>query len=105
MDELLTALQTTGFDFALYAWDHAPTTDYGVVSLESADDLLADNKHVETGLNCFVDYFTRDATSTPKTTIESALAPYPFRLNSVQFEDHEDQTGYIHYEWRVHIYA
>lgn len=102
MDELLTALQITGFDFVLYAWDHAPTTDYGVVSLESADDLLADNKHVETGLNCFVDYFTRDATSTPKTTIEAALAPYPFRLNSVQFED---QTGYIHYEWRVHIYA
>lgn len=102
MDELMTTLAATQYDFALYAWDHAPTTDYGVVSLDSADDLLADNLHVEKGLNVFVDYFTRDATSTPKDTIETALAPYAYSLNSVQFED---DTGYIHYEWRVHIYA
>lgn len=104
MDELLNALiEATHYDFALYAWNHAPDSDYGVVSLDSGEDLVCDNKHVEKGLSGYVDYFTRDATSTPKDAIESVLNGFcAFRLNSVQFED---DTEYIHYEWVVKLYA
>ena len=45
-----------------------------------------------------MDYYTRDDSGTPKTTIETALdsVPVAWYLNSVQFES---DTGYIHYEW------
>ena len=45
-----------------------------------------------------VDYFTRDDSGTPKTTVETALdgAGIAWYLNSVQLEE---DTGYIHYEW------
>ena len=102
MDRLSTALATTGLDFALYAWDKAPQGDYGVISLDSADDFIADNKHYEIGLNCFVDYFTRDASSAPKDTIEAVLNNYAYDLRSVQFEN---DTGFIHYEWEVKLYG
>lgn len=100
MDSLLQALTDANLDFVLYAWDRAPQGDYGVISLYSADDLIANNHHVESGLTVYVDYFTRDASLTPKSTIESVLDDYAFRLNSVQYED---DTGYIHYEWIVRI--
>lgn len=102
MDNLITALATTGYSFARYAWDTAPSGDYGVVSVEGASDFVCGNKHVEKGLNCIVDYFTRDASSTPKDTIETALNAFPYSLRSTQFED---DTGYIHYEWAVGIYG
>lgn len=102
MDRLETALATTGYDFALYAWDKAPEGDYGVISLDSADDFISNNRHSEIALNVFVDYFTRDATLTPKETIESVLNNYAFNLRSVQFEY---DTGYIHYEWEVKLYG
>lgn len=102
MDDLITALNATGFTFAKYAWDRAPQGNYGVVSLQSADDFVCDNEHSESGLRVYVDYFTKDASLAPKTTIESVLNDYPFSLNSVQYES---DTGYIHYEWVVGIYG
>lgn len=102
MDNLITALNATGFVFVKYAWDRAPQGDYGVVSIEDAHDFICDNKHNETGLRVYVDYFTTDATTTPKDTIEAVLNNYPYSLNSVQYES---DTRYIHYEWVVGIYA
>lgn len=102
MDELINALDKTNLSFALYAWDKAPSGDYGVISLQSSDDLACDNEHGEKSTSYFVDYFTRDTSSAPKNTIETALAPFVFNLRSVQFEY---DTKYIHYEWVVGIYG
>lgn len=102
MDDLLSALEATGYSFALYAWDHAPSGDYGVISLTYASDLICGNSHVEKGSVCSVDYFTTDSSDTPKSTIEAVLDAYPYTLDSVQYED---DTGYIHYAWSVGIYG
>ena len=53
---------------------------------------------------CWVNYFTRDDTGAPRTTIETALngLQVPWYLNSVQYEN---DTGYIHYEWSVSLYG
>ena len=104
MSDLLTAFTTEGYQFALYAWDKAPTGDYGVISIEDGDDLMADGHHIERGTNLLVDYFTRDATDTIRTSLEAILEDEDtaWNLRSVQFES---DTGYIHYEWSVGIYG
>ena len=98
MDELINALDATGYQFAHFGWSKAPTGDYGVYAEDGANDLIAGNKHVEKVLQGTVDYFTRDDSGTPKATIEAALdsVPVAWYLNSIQFEN---DTGYIHYEW------
>ena len=98
MDELINALASTGYQFAHFGWSKAPAGDYGVYAEDGANDLIAGNKHVEKVLQGTVDYYTRDDSGTPKTTIETALdsVPVAWYLNSVQFES---DTGYIHYEW------
>ena len=95
MDEIL---KTTGYKFAQYGWSHAPKGDYGVWGDYGANDLNADDIHAEKAVTGYVDYFTRDASGTPKTTIESALdnGQIAWYLNSIQYEE---DTGYIHYEW------
>lgn len=102
MDDLVTALNATGFSFTKYAWDHAPSGDYGVISLQYSNDFISGNSHVEKGNVYAVDYFTRDPSSTPQSTIEAALDAFPYSLESVQYED---DTGYIHYAWSVGIYG
>lgn len=98
MDELMDALSRTGLQFALYAWDRAPKDDYGVISLSEGNDLIADGVHCERGTEGFVDFFTRDTTNYPRTLIESVLNGLcAFYLNSVQYEE---DTHYIHYEWK-----
>ena len=98
MDELINALDATGYQFAHFGWSKAPSGDYGVYAEDGANDLIAGNKHVEKVLQGTVDYFTRDDSGTPKATIEAALdsVPVAWYLNSIQFEN---DTGYIHYEW------
>ena len=95
MDEILNA---TGLKFAQYGWSHAPSGDYGVWADDGANDLNADDKHAEHITTGTVDYFTRDASGTPRATIESALdnGEIAWYLNSIQYEN---DTGYIHYEW------
>lgn len=102
MDELITALNATELSFAHYGWSHAPDGDYGIYAEEGANDLIAGNTHVETVIRLTVDYFTRDDTQTPKTTIEAALNSIfcAWYLNSVQYES---ESGYIHYEWVVEV--
>ena len=98
MDELKSALNGTGLLFTHFGWSKAPSGDYGVYAEDGANDLIANGKHSERVLQGTVDYFTRDDSGTPKTTVETALdgAGIAWYLNSVQLEE---DTGYIHYEW------
>lgn len=103
MDRLKQALNNTGYLFAHHAWDAKPQGDYGVYAEDEGDDLIADNRHIERGTRGYIDYFTRDDTSVPRTTIESALNEVcSFSLESIQFED---DTGYIHYGWVFYLYG
>ena len=97
MDEIITILTAQGFRCAHYAWSHAPAGDYVVWAEDGANDLGADDHHVEHVTQGTLDLFTRDDSGTPRTTIEAALdGRCAWYLNSIQFED---DSGYIHYEW------
>jgi hypothetical protein len=102
LETILTALETAKLSFAHHAWSHAPDGDYGVYAEDSGDDFMSDDIHAERGTNYWFHYFTRDDSSTPRTTIEAAFnaAKAPWYLNTVQYEN---DTGYIHYEWSVGI--
>lgn len=102
ISELATALVGTGYRFAHYAWSHAPAGDYGTYAEESGEDFEADGVHAEKALEVAVDYFTRDDTGTPQTTIEAVLdgLNVPWYLDTIQYED---TTGYIHYTWIVGV--
>ena len=90
-------LDSTGYKFAQYGWSKAPNGDYGVWADDAANDLYADDLHSEHIKQGTIDYFTRDNSDTPKTTIETAIdGKVAWYLNSIQFEE---DTGYIHYEW------
>lgn len=104
LEDLVTALTGTGYAFAHHAWSKAPDGDYGTYSENSGEDLTADGKHVERGTEVYINYFTRDDTSTPRTLIETALnnLDIPWYLNTIQYEN---DTGYIHYEWWCGVYG
>lgn len=98
LDDFANALTVTSYNFAHYAWSHAPAGDYGVYAEDSSNDLNADDGHAEKALEGTLDYFTRDDSGTPQATIEAVLEGLnvPWYLNTIQYED---DTGYIHYEW------
>lgn len=99
LDGLKTALASTNLSFTLFAWSHAPSGDYGVISLNNQTELSADaDAGSEKMLEGFVDYFARNDALTAKDSIETALRGLGiwWSLNSVQYEE---DTGYIHYEW------
>lgn len=104
LDELISALNGTGYSFAHHAWSKAPEGDFGTYSENSGEDLTADEKHVERGTEVYINYYTRDDTSTPRTTIETAINSLniPWYLNTIQYEN---DTGYIHYEWWCGVYG
>ena len=58
----------------------------------------ADNKMVLQGVQGTIDYFTKEEFDTNFDLIQSKLnsADIAWSLNSIQ---HEEETGYIHYEW------
>lgn len=95
------ALASTGLPFAHYAWASNAKerkTDHGVWAEDGANELYADDIHAEKAIQGTIDYFTRDDSGAPQTTIEAALnnGKIAWYLNSIQFED---DTGFIHYEW------
>lgn len=104
MSDLANALAGTNYHFAHFAWSKAPAGDYGTYGEDSGNDFECDGVHGERGTECWVHYFTRDDSATPRTTIETALNSLnvPWYLNTVQYEN---DTGYIHYEWSVSIYG
>lgn len=104
LDELINALAETGYQFAHHAWSKAPEGDYGTYEEDSGNDLMCDEHHGERGTECWLNFFTRDDSGTPRTTIEGVLNDLriPWYLNTVQYEN---ETGYIHYEWSFGIYG
>ena len=101
MSKIANALATTGFDFTHFAWSHAPSSDYGVWAEEYGTELKAGDIVVEQVMNGYVDYFTRDDSDAPRTTIQNAMtnAGIVWHLDTVQYEE---DTGYIHYTWEYH---
>jgi len=98
---LKNALAATGLPFAHYAWAndaYERRVDHGVYAEDGANDLYADGIHSEKVIQGTVDYYTRDDSGAPQTTIEAALntGEIAWYLNSIQFEE---DTGFIHYEW------
>ena len=98
---LKNALAATGLPFAHYAWAHDAyerRIDHGVYAEDGANDLEAGDIHAEKAIQGTIDYYTRDDSGAPQTTIETALnnGQIAWYLNSIQFED---DTGFIHYEW------
>lgn len=104
LEELINALNATGYQFAHHAWSKAPNGDYGTYSESSGNDFTADQKHVERGTEGYISYFTRDDSGTPRSTIEAVLNELniPWYLNTIQYEN---DTGYIHYEWGFGVYG
>ena len=107
MDRLKDALNEAGFPFVLYAWDtenRTPKKDHGVISLDEGADLDADDTHAERGTLGFCDYFTKSTSKNIRNGIEDVLNAEcdAWSLSSVQFEN---DTGFIHYEWRIGWYG
>ena len=72
---------------------------YFVWQEDGADDLAANNQHIEKAVTGTTDLFTRQEFDPWKDLFEAALAAAPgvaWALNSIQFEA---DTGYWHYEW------
>lgn len=104
-DNLLSALEYTGFPFAHYAWaDNAPerARDHGVYAEDGERALFANNRRAERVLEGTIDLFTRDDTGAAKRNVEEALDKYDvkFRLESIQYEQ---DSGFIHYEWVFNV--
>lgn len=78
--------------------------DQYIVWAESSegDSLEADNRKEEQSLEGYIDYFTKSDKDPNVEAIQRALksAEISFFLNSVQ---HEEETGYIHFEWRFEV--
>lgn len=97
--ELLQALNTTGIQFAAFAWAAPPQTEaWGVVSIDGGFGLAGDDTHAEDALEGTIDLFTRRLDASHFTTVKSCLQGLDFcyRLNSVQYEQ---DTRLLHYEW------
>lgn len=80
---------------------HAPqneTPPYIVWAEDSANDFLADDKHVEVIMEGTIDLYTLDEVDILMESIPKALdnIPCAWYLNSVQYEE---DTKLIHYEW------
>lgn len=62
----------------------------------------ADNQKQEQVLSGYIDYFTRSANDANIEMLQRLLksAEISFSLHSVQYEE---ETGYIHYEWKFEV--
>lgn len=100
VSQLKSALDSTLYPFAHYAWSHAPSGDYGVYGEDMAEELSSDNVSAETMTEVTVDLFTRNDDGSPRNSVENAIRTAGGRshLDSIQYED---DTGYIHYSWLV----
>lgn len=97
MDEILTELRKLG-EFALFGWSHAPSDNYGVVSVDGQNALRASNSLTEKVQEGTIDWFCRNPHSTVPEGVGDALDELgaSWYLNSVQYEN---DTGLLHWEW------
>lgn len=97
MDEILIELKKLG-SFAAWGWSHAPSGDYGVISMDGQTELKAGDRQGEKIPEGTIDWFTRNPSGTVPGGVEAALDELgaSWYLNSIQYEN---DTGLIHYEW------
>lgn len=102
LDGLLNVLNgLTDVEFVEEAWSHSPTQKYGVVTLDGQKALKTGKSMIsEKMLRGYVDVFEKKpkGMNTPNS-VEAALSflGIYYSLESVQFEE---DTGYVHWEWR-----
>ena len=90
----------TSIPWAYMAWSKSPDDLYGVVTLFDQSELGTDYDSVsEKMFEGYVDVFTRNDDGSEITRVENCLRDLGiwWTMESTQFED---DTGYIHYEWR-----
>ena len=65
-------------------------------------ELAADNRKIGQVLSGTIDFFTKTEQDPAREEIQRALGDVEisYSLNSVQYEE---ETGYIHYEWRWEV--
>lgn len=76
---------------------------YFVWQEDGAEDLNANNRHVESCMTGSTDLFTKKEFDSWKDALEQSFDSCPdiaWYLNSVQFES---ETGFWHYEWRWEV--
>lgn len=66
------------------------------------DSVEADNQKQEQSFGGYIDYFTHSERDENINRLQSLLksAEISFSLHSVQYEE---ETGYIHYEWKFEV--
>lgn len=98
-DKIKEALVSTGLE--VFHYFGRPKKERYIVWAEDGegDSLRTDNGRTEKVLTGTADLFTKTEGDAAVRKIEEALelAGISFYLNSVQYED---ETGYIHFEWR-----
>lgn len=97
MDEILIELKKLG-SFAAWGWSHAPSGDYGVISMDGQTELKAGDHQGEKIPEGTIDWFTRNPSGSVPAEVEAVLDQFgaAWYLNSIQYES---DTGLIHYEW------
>lgn len=97
MDEILVELKKLGA-FAAWGWSHAPSSDYGVISMDGQTELKAGDCQGEKIPEGTIDWFTRNPSGSVPAEVEALLDRLgaSWYLNSVQYES---DTGLLHYEW------
>ena len=102
LDGLLNVLNgLTDVEFVEEAWSHSPTKKYGVVTLDGQKALKTGKSMIsEKMLRGYVDVFEKKPKNlNTQKSVEAALSflGIYYSLESVQFEE---DTGYVHWEWR-----
>lgn len=84
----------------VYHFEATEQTDKYIVWAEEGQSNSdhADNQMINQEIEGTIDYFTKDEFDTNVSLIQQKLdsADLTWELNSIQ---HEEETGYIHYEW------
>jgi hypothetical protein len=97
LDVIKAALLTIGVPVSHYRAAKKP--DHYIVWAEDGEAAAswADNRMQRQGIEGTVDYFTKAEDDSNAEAIQNALnGVCTWRLSSIQ---HEEDTGYIHYEW------
>ena len=97
MDEILIELEKLG-SFAAWGWSHAPSGDYGVISMDGQTELKAGDRQGEKIPEGTIDWFTRNPSGGVPAEVEAVLDQFgaAWYLNSIQYES---DTGLLHYAW------
>ena len=100
LEDLLDALRETDIPFEAYAWEVAPKSDYGVVSMDSGGDhQRSDNRVIQHTVEGTVDLYAHGKSTKSMLAVEhklNELTWLSWALNSVQYET---ETRLVHYEW------